>query len=106
LLDDSATIVSEKNGGPNKNSVRGYDVIDEIKSKLEQACPRTVSCADIVALAARGSTVLVRKKINMTQVEMTTLYILCMSYSIFLNMLIIQENVFFVILLKMKCKQI
>ncbi|WJX09277.1 Peroxidase 9 [Trifolium repens] len=58
LLDDSATIVSEKNGGPNKNSVRGYDVIDEIKSKLEQACPRTVSCADIVALAARGSTVL------------------------------------------------
>ncbi|KAI4316857.1 hypothetical protein L6164_024797 [Bauhinia variegata] len=58
LLDDSATITSEKNSGPNKNSVRGFEVIDEIKSKLEEACPGTVSCADILALAARGSTVL------------------------------------------------
>ncbi|KAG4962342.1 hypothetical protein JHK82_039030 [Glycine max] len=58
LLDDSARIVSEKNSGPNKNSVRGFEVIDKIKSKLEEACPQTVSCADILALAARGSTVL------------------------------------------------
>lgn len=56
------TVASEKNGGPNKNSLRGFQVIDEIKAKLEQTCPHTVSCADIVALAARGSTVLVRKK--------------------------------------------
>lgn len=61
MLDDSARIMSEKNAGPNKNSVRGFEVIDEIKSKLEEACPHTVSCADIVALAARGSTLLVRK---------------------------------------------
>ncbi|RZB58651.1 peroxidase 9-like [Glycine soja] len=58
LLEDSARIVSEKNSGPNKNSVRGFEVIDKIKSKLEEACPQTVSCADILALAARGSTVL------------------------------------------------
>ncbi|KAK7376769.1 hypothetical protein VNO80_02185 [Phaseolus coccineus] len=58
LLDDSTRIVSEKNSGPNKNSVRGFEVIDEIKSRLEEACPQTVSCADILALAARGSTVL------------------------------------------------
>ncbi|XP_071731505.1 peroxidase 9-like [Rutidosis leptorrhynchoides] len=58
LLDNSATFTSEKNAGPNLNSIRGFEVIDEIKSKLEEACPGTVSCADILALAARGSTVL------------------------------------------------
>ncbi|PWA79839.1 peroxidase superfamily protein [Artemisia annua] len=58
LLDDSAMFTSEKNAGPNANSIRGFEVIDEIKSKLEEACPETVSCADILALAARGSTVL------------------------------------------------
>lgn len=59
LLDDHPTFVSEKKAVPNKNSLRGFEVIDEIKAKLEQACPETVSCADILALAARGSTVLV-----------------------------------------------
>ncbi|KAI3464909.1 hypothetical protein Pfo_021572 [Paulownia fortunei] len=58
LLDDSTKIVSEKNSGPNKNSLRGFEVIDEIKAKLEQVCPHTVSCADILALAARDSIVL------------------------------------------------
>lgn len=58
LLDDSATIASEKKSGPNRNSLRGFEVIDEIKAELEKHCPQTVSCADIVALAARGSTVM------------------------------------------------
>ncbi|CAI9281656.1 unnamed protein product [Lactuca saligna] len=58
LLDDNVMFASEKTSGPNSNSIRGFEVIDEIKSKLEEACPQTVSCADILALAARGSTVL------------------------------------------------
>ncbi|KAK2990435.1 hypothetical protein RJ640_011183 [Escallonia rubra] len=58
LLDTTGTMISEKNSIPNRNSARGFEVIDEIKSALEKECPHTVSCADIMALAARDSTVL------------------------------------------------
>ncbi|OAY46366.1 peroxidase P7 [Manihot esculenta] len=57
LLDDNATFIGEKTAVPNNNSIRGFDVIDDIKAKVEKACPGVVSCADIVALAARDSTV-------------------------------------------------
>lgn len=59
LLDDTANITGEKTAGPNNNSVRGYEVIDTIKSQLESLCPAVVSCADIVAVAARDSVVAV-----------------------------------------------
>nr|XP_009793693.1 PREDICTED: peroxidase 72-like [Nicotiana sylvestris] len=59
LLDSSGSIISEKRSNPNRNSARGFEVIDEIKKALEKECPQTVSCADILALAARDSTVLV-----------------------------------------------
>ncbi|GMY12129.1 peroxidase 72-like [Fagus crenata] len=58
LLDSSGSIVSEKGSNPNRNSARGFEVLDEIKSALEKECPNTVSCADLLAIAARDSTVL------------------------------------------------
>ncbi|KAJ6796422.1 Uncharacterized protein M6B38_218375 [Iris pallida] len=58
LLDDTATFTGEKNAFPNQNSVRGFDVIDTIKSNVEAKCNSTVSCADILALAARDGVVL------------------------------------------------
>jgi hypothetical protein len=59
LLDDTPTFTGEKNAGANANSVRGYEVIDAIKTQVEAACKGIVSCADIVALASRDAVNLV-----------------------------------------------
>ncbi|MCI43139.1 peroxidase, partial [Trifolium medium] len=58
LLNDTSTIVSEQGALPNNNTIRGLDVVNRIKTALESACPKTVSCADILALAAEISSVL------------------------------------------------
>ncbi|KAK4419844.1 Peroxidase 4 [Sesamum alatum] len=55
LLDDTSSFTGEKTAGPNNNSLRGFDLIDSIKSDLESLCPGIVSCADILAVAARDS---------------------------------------------------
>ncbi|KZV14728.1 peroxidase 40-like [Dorcoceras hygrometricum] len=59
LLDDMPNFVGEKTAAPNFNSLRGFEVIDAIKADLEYVCPQTVSCSDILAVAARDSVVLV-----------------------------------------------
>ncbi|XP_034704361.1 peroxidase 4-like [Vitis riparia] len=58
LLDDTSSFIGEKNAAPNANSVRGFDVVDDIKSKVEKSCPGVVSCADVLAIAARDSVVI------------------------------------------------
>ncbi|KAK9057510.1 hypothetical protein SSX86_022346 [Deinandra increscens subsp. villosa] len=55
LLDDTSSFTGEKTARPNNNSVRGFNVVDDIKKKVEGVCPGVVSCADILAISALES---------------------------------------------------
>ncbi|XP_030541861.1 peroxidase P7-like [Rhodamnia argentea] len=58
LLDPTPTIDSAQLADPNNNSARGFEVIDQIKAEVDKACGYSlVSCANILAVAARDSVV-------------------------------------------------
>ncbi|XP_060184846.1 peroxidase 17 [Lycium barbarum] len=58
LLDDTPNMLGEKLALSNINSLRSYEVVDEVKEALERACPGVVSCADLLIMAARDAVVL------------------------------------------------
>ena len=60
LLDETTLMKMEKTTPPNNNSARGFEIIDEIKAAVDKKCGRPiVSCADILAVAARDAIVAV-----------------------------------------------
>jgi peroxidase len=58
LLSSTEKNQAEKDAIPNK-TLRGFNVIDAVKSALEKNCPGVVSCSDVLALVARDAVLMV-----------------------------------------------
>ncbi|KAK3131100.1 hypothetical protein QOZ80_6BG0502050 [Eleusine coracana subsp. coracana] len=58
LLNATGGNEAEKDAAPNQ-TLRGFAFIDRVKALVEAECPGVVSCADILALAARDSVVVI-----------------------------------------------
>ncbi|XP_045799730.1 putative Peroxidase 48 [Trifolium pratense] len=60
---DASLLLEDRNSSYEKQAIpnltlKGFDKIDLIKEEVEQECPGVVSCADIIALAARDAVLL------------------------------------------------
>ncbi|KAF3782859.1 Peroxidase 4 [Nymphaea thermarum] len=75
LLNDTPNFIGEKNAAANRNSTRGFEVIDAIKAAVEQACPGVLSCADVLAIAARDSVVAISKRLVLLCIYIKTIKI-------------------------------
>ncbi|KAJ4824413.1 Peroxidase 27 [Turnera subulata] len=58
LINSTTKNQAEKAAIPNQ-TLRGFNVIDAIKSAVEKKCPGLVSCADILAMVARDAVLMV-----------------------------------------------
>ncbi|XP_031492701.1 peroxidase 11-like [Nymphaea colorata] len=58
FLESTDTMISEQEAIPNKDSIKGLDTFDNIKTAVEAECPGVVSCADVLAIAARDAVIL------------------------------------------------
>lgn len=56
VLINSTSGNAERDAPPNL-TLRGFGFVERIKTVLESVCPKTVSCADIIALTARDAVV-------------------------------------------------
>lgn len=56
MLINSTSGNAERDSQPNQ-TLRGFGFVERIKTLLEAVCPKTVSCADIIALTARDAVV-------------------------------------------------
>lgn len=68
VLLSSSTNQAEKDFVSNQN-LRGFQIVDRVKSALEKACPGVVSCADILALVARDATATVMIKLDLPAIS-------------------------------------
>ena len=60
LIDSTAGEQAEKDAPDNKSlAFEGFDTVQSAKAAVEAACPDTVSCADVLALATRDAISLV-----------------------------------------------
>jgi hypothetical protein len=66
-MDATPTMPGEKEALSNINSLRSFEVVDQVKEAVEEHCPGVVSCADIIVMAARDAVSLVRTPRSLEQ---------------------------------------